>query len=82
MRQYREGEQRMLLRAVCNCCGKELKTENGYLKEECFHAEHSYGYFSEKDGVRHRFDLCESCYEKWIRSFAVPVEEEEVREFL
>ena len=28
-----------------------------------------------KDGLRHRFDLCEDCYDKWIHTFAVPVEE-------
>lgn len=82
MRQYHKEENLMLVKAVCNCCGRELKVENGYLKEECFHASHAFGYFSKRDGIRHRFDLCEACFEKWTGSFAVPVEEEEVRELL
>ena len=33
-----------------------------------------FGYFSRKDGLRHKFDLCEDCYDKWIHTFAVPEE--------
>ncbi len=82
MRQYHVIECNELARVVCNGCGKELRVENGYLKEECFSAEQIFGYFSKKDGVRHQFDLCEECYERIIGSFAVPVDEDEVEELL
>ncbi len=82
MRQYQIEESNKLLKVVCNCCGRQMKVENGYLKEECFGAVHAFGYFSKRDGIRHRFDLCEACYEKWTGSFTVPVDEEEVRELL
>lgn len=82
MRQYQKEDSSRLSRVVCNGCGRELKVESGYLKEGCFCAEQVFGYFSRRDGIRHRFDLCEDCYEKWIGSLTVPVEEEEVQELL
>ena len=78
--QYEQGEK--LSRVVCNRCGKELKVENGYLKEGCFTADVSFGYFSNKDGIRQRFDLCEECYDKLIVQFAVPVEKSPNNELL
>jgi hypothetical protein len=48
--------------------------ESGLLKEGCFSADVEFGYFSDKDGTRHRFDLCEDCYDELIASMAVPVE--------
>ena len=43
-------------------------------------AEKAWGYFSKKDMTRHRFILCEECYDKLIAGFAVPPDEEEVTE--
>ena len=75
MRRY-EGENNVkLMRVVCNQCKKELKVENGYLKEGCFSADVNFGYFSQKDGTKHHFDLCEECYDKLVGQFAIPVEE-------
>lgn len=82
MRQYQEKEKSKLVKVVCNGCGRELKVENGYLKEGCFNAERMFGYFSSKDGMRHHFDLCEDCYERLTGSFVIPVEEEEDQELL
>ena len=82
MRIYMEDNKRELVSVICNQCKKELKLENGYLKEGCFVVDATFGYFSKKDGTRHRFDLCEDCYDKMISSFQVPVEESEARELL
>lgn len=82
MREYLSLEENRLKKIVCNCCGRTLKMENGILKEECISADHVFGYFSKRDGVRHRFDLCEDCYQKLIDGFFVPVEEEEEKELL
>jgi hypothetical protein len=41
-----------------------------------------WGYFSEKDGEHHTFDLCESCYDKWIAGFQIPVEKKIENEML
>ncbi len=58
----------------CNLCGKELKMENGILKEDAFEATKEWGYFSGRDMEIHRFNLCEECYEKLITQFEIPVE--------
>ena len=40
----------MLSKVVCNGCGRELKVENGILKEGCFEGKQVFGYFSSMDG--------------------------------
>ena len=82
MRKYRIGQERKLVQVVCNQCGRELKVEDGYLKEGCFEADTVFGYFSKKDGNHHRFDLCETCYDKMTAQFTVPVNVEEETELL
>lgn len=72
MQKRQNGE---LIQVICNQCGRQLRVERGILREGCFGADTIFGYFSSRDGVRHRFDLCEECYEKLIESFCIPVEE-------
>ncbi len=71
MREYRE-EQRtveVVSKVVCNCCGKEiLQGEQG---KDFLHVEKLWGYFSNKDGRRDGFDICETCYDQWIATFSV-----------
>ena len=80
MRKYKNGKK--LLQVICNQCNKEMKVENGYLKEGCFQADYVFGYFSTKDGMRHCFDLCENYYEKMLEKFSIPVEEVREKELL
>ena len=80
MRIYRDKNRTGLTQVTCNRCGRQLKVEKGVLKEGCFSADTVFGYFSGKDGMRHRFDLCESCYDALLAEFCVPVEESEERE--
>ncbi len=82
MRKYESENSAKLESVVCNQCKKVLKLEGGYLKEGCFHADYTFGYFSRKDGIRHSFDLCEECYDKMIARFQIPVETEEERELV
>ena len=82
MRKYQSGQENVLTQVLCNCCGRELKLENGYLKEGCFTADTQFGYFSKKDGKIYHFDLCEECFDKMIAGFAVPVEIDEETELL
>ena len=44
-------------------------------KMEYLRVEKEWGYFSHKDLTKHTFNICESCYDKWVASFAIPVEE-------
>lgn len=67
-----------LERVICNMCGNEVK----YIDGVCFSADMLFGYFSRKDGIRHRFDLCEDCYDRMIAEFRVPVEESEETELV
>lgn len=69
-------------RIFCNQCGKELKLEEEIVREGYFSADVTFGYFSNKDGLRHRWDLCEECYDVLIRSFRIPVEESERNEMV
>lgn len=78
----RKSENGKLTQVICNGCGRELKVEKEILREDCFSADVRFGYFSRKDGLRHKFDLCEDCYDKWISSFAFPVEESTETEML
>lgn len=82
MRRYEDETNTRLIQVVCNQCKRELRIENGYLKEGCLFVDTTFGYFSGKDGMRHRFDLCEACYDKMIARFQIPVEENEVNELL
>lgn len=82
MRVYSEQKETQLDEAVCNCCGKKLLVENGFLQEECIHVSHDFGFFGKRDGISHAFDLCEECYEKIIAGFSVPVEMYEREELI
>ncbi len=77
MRQYQLKETKELKKIICNKCGREIPADGGYPREGVFCADYVWGYFSGKDGERHRFDLCESCYDELLRSFRIPAEIEE-----
>lgn len=80
MKKYTDENKTILKKIVCNQCGRQMKVENGIVKEGYFSADTVFGYFSEKDGVRQQFDLCEKCYDAMIKEFAVPIEETEEKE--
>lgn len=82
MRRYNNDNEKKLIQVVCNQCKKELKIDNGYLKEGCFTADYSFGYFSRKDGTKHQFDLCEDCYDRLVAQFAVLVDSSQEKELL
>lgn len=69
-------------KVFCNCCGKKMAVEHGVVKEGVFIAEIKWGYFSEKDGEQHNFDLCEMCYDTMVKNFKIPVEHKNFKEFL
>ena len=66
----------------CNCCGREIKIVNGIQKEDILCVSKEWGYFSEKDMERHRFIICESCYNNWVSGFKIPPKVEEKTEAL
>jgi len=46
---------------------------NNIVCEGAYMADYVWGYFSEKDGERHSFDLCEDCYDAMIKNFKIPI---------
>ena len=82
MRIYSDNNRKELVSVICNQCKKKLKVENGIVKEGCFCGNSQFGYFSNKDGMKYLFDLCEECYDKMTAGVAIPVEEEEAKELL
>lgn len=56
---------------ICNGCGRQLKVENGILREDVFEGKKQWGYFSDRDGELHSFLLCEECYNRMIQKFVV-----------
>lgn len=67
-------EEDKVEKVICNCCKKEIRIQNGIPEEEFLSIEKKWGYFSNKDNETHCFDLCEECYDRWIRTFEIPVE--------
>ena len=63
MRKYNKNTNE-LEAAVCNCCGKSMKIQNGMLLEGICSVDTTWGYFSGKDLEKHEFDLCEECYDR------------------
>lgn len=68
MRQYKIQEVEVVDKIFCNRCSKEITGQ------DVLSVEKRWGYFSQKDGETHRFDLCEECYDEWIASFQIPIE--------
>ena len=81
MRQYhhikKTEEIKEISKMICNQCGKEIPVMNGQPREGVFSADVTWGYFSEKDGERHSFELCEECYDALLKGFRVPAEIED-----
>lgn len=80
MRKYNAKNE--IQEVTCNMCRKELKIENGLVKEGVFGSEYLWNYFSGKDGEIHTFDLCESCYDKLVKQFKIKPEIKETTELI
>lgn len=80
MRKY--SENGALRRVVCNCCGHSVQCAGGILKEEFFSARVSWGYFSDRDGQKDAWDLCQNCYDRLTESFQIAPEISEETELM
>lgn len=80
---YDEILKKNILKEVyCNNCGKKLNVDNEIITEGALSIDYKWGYFSEKDGEEHSFDLCESCYDNIIKNFKYSVSKKEYTELL
>lgn len=69
----------------CNCCGKQFTvdgTERTIIEKEFLHIKKQWGYFSNKDGIIHEFDVCEECYDRWLENFVIPPEKRKATELM
>ena len=63
-------------------CGREIRMEKDMLQEGVLSVRQKWGYFSDKDGETHSFDLCEKCYDRLISQFKIPVMIKKETEFM
>ncbi len=59
----------------CNKCGKEIVRDQHGNISDYLHVKKQWGYFSDKDMEIHEWNLCEECYDRFLKEFAVPVSE-------
>ncbi len=57
---------------LCNKCGKELKNHKNGFYHSFFDTSYRWEYPSKFDNEVHSFQLCEECYEQFIKSFHYP----------
>lgn len=69
-------------KTICNSCGKEIIIRNRIAQEDYLYIKKEWGYFSEKDGVIHEFNLCEKCYDNIVKTFQKPVQTIDVNELM
>ena len=73
--EHLEGAKQFPNRKVyCNCCGRVINV-SGKNQEDYLQVRKVWSYFSCKDLTGHSFNMCETCYDKMIASFKIPVEE-------
>lgn len=75
-------ENQIITGIVCNKCGRKLTMEKDCIIEGYFQADYTFGYFSNKDGENHQWDLCEDCYDAIVAAFQIPVTEKEETELV
>lgn len=75
-------EEAMNNNKVCNMCGRIIRFDGDIPKEEYISVCKNWGYFSKKDGKTWNYIICESCNDKLIEGFAVPVEITDTTELL
>lgn len=58
---------------ICNCCGEPINKyqifTNDYIS-----FQKQWGYNSDYDNKKHKFDICQNCYQKIISNFKIPIE--------
>ena len=73
MRQYdvQIKETKDLQKIICNKCGKEIIISKGVPQEDYLEVEKRWGYQSNKDNQVDCFDLCEDCYDDFVKGFKI-----------
>lgn len=72
-----EAERNVTSSVICNKCGGQIPFQN----ENPVEIELDFGYHSKHDMEHHSFDLCQSCYDEFIKCFIVPIKCTEINWF-
>ncbi len=65
----------------CNCCGQAIKPIlSTDMHEDYLIVHKEWGYFSDKDMTEHKFNICESCYDRWVETFELPIKSDTVND--
>lgn len=70
------------IKIVCNSCGNAVEVIDDVVKTDVITVKKTWGYFSKKDGQVHRYDMCETCYDRMISEFLIPVTVEDATELI
>ena len=75
MRQYKTEIQqtREIEKIICNKCGKEIAVLKGVPQEDYLEIEKRWGYQSRKDNEVDSFDICENCYDEFVKDFKIKI---------
>ena len=67
-------ERNILTSTVCNKCGKEFSNEDGHGNGEIenFTVEYGWGSFLDMDVFM--FDLCDKCFNEFVKTFKIEPE--------
>lgn len=66
----------------CNRCGSPICMVESVEKADYIKIEKNWGYFSNKDGISEKVNICENCYDELVEGFKIPPETEENTELL
>ncbi len=66
----------------CNKCGKMICLAEEIEKADYLKIEKNWGYFSNKDGISQKVNICEDCCDTLAAEFQIPPVTEENTELL
>lgn len=75
MKKYKKVsiEKEIVEEVYCNICGEKIAKNSHNHFEDFLHVEKVWGYDSKKDGKKDDFDVCQRCYEGWIKTFKISI---------
>lgn len=73
MRQYNTSlkETKEVEKIICNKCGKEIPVLKGVPQGDVLEVKKRWGFFCGKDNRVDQFDICEDCYDEFVRGFCI-----------
>lgn len=67
-------EREVVISTICNKCGKEFPNEDGHANGEIEHFTVEFGWGSFIDMDVFMFDLCDSCFYEFVKTFKIEPE--------